>query len=265
MKTPSPAEQIKEGIAVITGAGSGLGRALSCALVAEGVNVVGFGRRIEALAETKYEAEQSGKASFTPMQVDVSEASEVRRAYNEIGEINGRPTILINNAGVYPHRDSLSEYPEDFMQTMAINLGGVVNCTATALQYMKESGIGRIINVGSFADIAPLPASAAYSVSKGAGQIYVRALVADIGDRLPNIVISTWMPGALATDMGIPEGLKPEVAAAWGAKLALWHDPSLNGSVFEMNQEVPPTRGLKSKVKDMLLLRRGPKPRMIPS
>ena len=251
--------EIRNGVAVVTGAGSGLGRALAIALTKRGVTVVGFGRRTEALAET---AKLAG-AAFHPMQVDVSDPDQVAAAFEKIAEQNGAPTILINNAGVYPHRDTLSETPQQFMQTVAINLGGAVNCSVNALKYMAETGVGRIINVSSFADIAPLPASAAYSVSKGAGRIYSKALVADLGDRFPNIVISTWMPGMLATDMGIPDGLPPETAAEWGAQLALWHDPSLNGATFEMNREILPPRGLKGKLKDLVLMRRA-RPRLIP-
>jgi len=71
------------------------------------------------------------------------------------------------------------------------------------------------------------------------------------------------MPGALATDMGITDGLPPEVAANWGVKLALMHDPSLNGVVFEMDTEVPPVRGLKQRLKDLLRLRKAPQKRRL--
>jgi len=139
---------------------------------------------------------------------------------------------------------------------VAINLGGMVNCTRAALEVMVETGRGRIVNVATFADMAPLPASSAYAVSKGAGRILTRALVADLGDRFPGIVITDWMPGMLATRMGVADGLAPEAAARWGAALALWDDPALNGAVFEMDREVLPPQGLKQRVRDLLLLRR---------
>jgi len=246
-------------LAVITGAGSGLGRALATELCARGLLVAGLGRREDALQET---ATLAGD-SFTPVVADVSDPTQVRAAFETIRTI-APVSILINNAGVYPHRDMLDETPESFMQTVAINLGGTVACTSEALKDMTEAGRGRILNVSSFADMHPLPCSAAYSVSKGAVSTFSRALVADLGDRLPKIVISTWMPGMLNTEMGLDDGLDPAVAAKWGAGLALWDEPSLNGSVFEMDREILPPRGLKGRLKDAVRLKRR-KPRLIPT
>ena len=107
------------------------------------------------------------------------------------------------------------------------------------------------------------PASAAYATSKGAARIFSRSCVADLGDRFPGIVITDWMPGMLATSMGIPDGLAPEVSAKWGAALALWDDPTLNGSTFEMDREMLPPRSFKRKIKDKLLLRKPPVARII--
>ena len=249
--------EIKQGIAVVTGAGSGLGRALAVELAAQDVQVIGFGRRLEALQGT---AELVAGGQFTPMVVDVSDANAVAAAFGEIG---GPVTILINNAAVYPRRDILDETPESFAQTMQINLGGLINCNHMALAGMVQTGVGRIVNVASFADIAPMAASSAYSVSKGAARILTKALVADLGDRFPDIVISDWLPGMLATRMGIADGLQPEVAAKWGVKLALWHDPTLNGVTFEMDRELLPPQSLKRRLLNKLLLRRSPAPRLL--
>ncbi|GAA6181775.1 SDR family NAD(P)-dependent oxidoreductase [Shimia sp. NS0008-38b] len=242
---------MSEQFAVITGAGSGLGRALATALCARGIAVAGLGRRADALQDT---ATLAGE-KFTPIVADVSDPQEVAAAFAHIRAI-APVSILINNAAVYPHRDILDETGESFMQTVATNLGGTVACSREALKDMTVAGRGRIINVSSFADLSPLPCSAAYSVSKGAVTIFSRALVADLGDRLPNIVVSTWMPGMLNTSMGLAEGLDPAVAAQWGAALALWDDPTLNGAVFEMNREILPSRGLKGRIKDVVRFKR---------
>ncbi|MGX9352182.1 SDR family oxidoreductase [Shimia sp. W99] len=245
------------GMTVVTGAGSGLGRALAVELCARGQHVAGLGRRADALQET---AALAGDL-FTAIPADVSDPASVKAAFAQARAL-GPVTILINNAGVYPHRDIFDETAQSFMETVQTNLGGMVTCTREALADMGAAGEGRIVNVSSFSDLSPPPCSAAYSVSKGACTVFSRALVADLGDRLPGIVVSTWMPGMLNTDMGIPEGLDPAVAAKWGAALALWSDRTLNGTVFEMDREILPPRGLKGKLKDMLLLRRR-KPRRI--
>ncbi|EPX82316.1 SDR family oxidoreductase [Salipiger mucosus] len=249
----------QDGIAVVTGAGGGLGRALALGLAREGFEVVGLGRRAEALQETAAEA---AEGRFHAWPLDVADPAAVDRAFEEIRAKHGPVALLINNAAVYPRRDILDESGTSFMQTVAVNLGGTVACTRAALEDMCETGRGRILNVATFADLNPLPASSAYSVSKGAARIWTRALIADLADRFPEIVIGDWMPGMLRTGMGVPDGLAPETAAAWGVELALRMDPALTGAVFEMDTEVLPPRGLKSKLKDTLLLRRR-KPRRL--
>ena len=243
-------------LAVITGAGGGLGRALAIELTRRGLRVAGFGRRLEALQET---GRMAGSA-FIPVQVDVADANAVAAAF---AALPAPVTHLINSAAVYPRRDILDETPASFAATVAINLGGVVACTDAALRQMVQTGVGRIVNVSTFADIAPLPASAAYAVSKGAARIFTRALVADLGDRLPRIVINDWMPGMLATGMGIADGLDPAVAARWGAELVLMDDPTLTGTVWEMDRELLPPRSFKGRIKDRLLLRPRQKPRRL--
>ncbi len=247
---------LKEGLGVVTGAGGGLGRALAVELCARGLRVAGLGRAMAGLQET---ARLAGPG-FSAHLCDVSDPKAVDEAFAALGPVS----LLINNAATYPRRDFLEETGASFAATVATNLGGTVSCTRAALTSMVETGRGRILNVATFADLAPLPASAAYSTSKGAARIFTRALVADLGDRFPGIVIGDWMPGMLATKMGIANGLAPEVAARWGATLALWHDPSLNGATFEMDREILPGRGLKGKLKDLLLLRKPQRPRMIP-
>ena len=242
----------EDGPAVVTGAGSGLGRALSVELAQQGFTVIGTGRRAEALAET---AAQAGPR-FHPLPLDVSDAKAVRSAFAKVKTEHGAVALLINNAAVYPRRDMLDETAESFLETVAINLGGVVACSRAALEQMCKTGRGRILNVATFADLNPLPASSAYSVSKGAARIFTRALIADTADRFPGIVIGDWMPGMLQTTMGIPDGLPPEASAKWGVELALRCDPALTGAVFEQDTEVLPPRGLKGKLKDLLLLRR---------
>jgi NAD(P)-dependent dehydrogenase (short-subunit alcohol dehydrogenase family) len=239
------------GTAIVTGAGAGLGRALAVELCARGLTVAGIGRTAAGLAET---ADLSG-TRFHAITADVADPAQVRDAFARIAAI-APPAILINNAAVYPRRDILDETPETFMATVATNLGGTVNCTLAALDHFTATGQGRILNVATFADLAPIPASSAYAVSKGAARILTRAMCADLADRFPRIVISDWMPGMLATRMGIAEGLDPATAARWGATLAMMTDPTLNGTTWEMHREIPPPQSLKRRMLDRLTGRR---------
>lgn len=245
---------LREGIAVVTGAGAGLGRALALALLRRGVRVAGLGRRAETLEETGRLAGEG----FLPVVADVADAGEVRAAFERLDREDRPVTVLVNNAAIHERFDFLEAGPEDFMRAVAVNLGGVVNCSHAALGRMSRTGLGRIVNVATFADLGPLPGSSAYSVSKGAARIFTRALLADIADRFPGIVVTDWVPGALATPMGLPDGLAPEVSAEWGAELALMHERSLNGAVFDRDAEMLPPRSRKQRLKDLLLLRPRP-------
>ncbi len=246
---------LTSGIAVVTGASEGLGRALCAAFVGEGVTTIGLSRstaRLHALRE------ELATDLFHPIATDVSDPDAVRTAFAQIAQHHGAVSILINNAALYPHRDTLDETAESFMHTVSVNLGGAFSCSRAALGPMVAQGYGRIINVGSFADIAPAPAAAAYSVSKGAQRILTRALVADLGDRFPDIIINDWMPGILNTNMGLAHGLDPKQAAARGVQLALRHDRALNGLLFEVDRSKPPAMGWKRKALNMILRQKPP-------
>ena len=256
----TPSDILKTGPAIVTGAGSGLGRALAQKLAAQGIAVALLGRREDALSATAAGAPDL----MHPYVCDVADAAAVKSTVDEIAKTLGTPRILINNAAIYPRRDLLEVPQGAFMETMDINLGGVVNTVQAVLPYMIDGdGLGRILNVATFADLSPLPMSAEYSTSKGAARIFTRALIADIGDRFPDIVVGDWMPGMLATQMGIADGLAPETAAGWGAALALMHDPALTGTTFEKDREILQGSGLKRKLKALLTLSRPQKPRMI--
>ena len=248
-------------IAIVSGASVGLGRALAVEFSRRGVTVVGFGRSLVDLEAT---AALADAAPIVPLQVDVGDADAVTLAFQDIRETLGDPSILVNNAAIHPRRDFLEETPHEFMACLAINLGGAVNCSHAALKSMTRAGRGRIVNVGSFADLAPMPGAGAYSVSKGAMRIFSRALVADLSDRFPDIVITTWMPGILATRMGLPDGLDPAVAARWGVELAMSNDRELNGAVFDRNVQMAEPRSLKRRVVEKLLRRSAPQRRLDP-
>lgn len=228
-------------IAVITEAGWGLGKELALALARRGIAVAGIGR------------EPFQTEGVLSVAADVRQPEEVARAFGEIRNRLGTPTILVNNAETYPDRDILDETPASFMDTVQLNLGGAFNCCHEVLPAMVANGTGRIINVVTFADVSPAPLAAGYSVSKGALRILTRAMVADLGDRFPGIVVTDWIPGTHRPRKGIPDGVDPVVAAEWGATLALLRQPEINGRVFLRDREHVPLRSLKGRVKDRVL------------
>lgn len=244
-------------IALVTGAGRGLGRELSLKLAAQGVQVAALGRKRADLVALAAEAN-----GITPIEADVADIQSLRTAFERIDETLGPVDTLINNAAVYPHRDFLEETPESFMATININLGGPAACAMLALDRMVARGHGRIVNVASFAGRNPAHLSSAYSVSKGAALILTQAMVTDLGDRFPDIVISDWIPGALNTSMGIPDGIPVEQAAGWGARLAMLRDRDLNGVTFLRDSEQMPPLSMKRRV-FYKLTGQTPKPRRL--
>lgn len=244
MMQDSPIRQeAPAGVAVVTGADGDLGRALSAALTLRGLKVAG----ISATPFTP------GHEHVVPIIADVRDPAAVAAAFAEIRDRLGAPSILINGAEVYPHRDILEETPASFMDTVQMNLGGAFNCCHAVLPEMVARGHGRIVNIVTFADVVPAPLAAGYSVSKGALRILTRALVSDLGDRFPGIVINDWVPGTHTPRKGIPDGVDPVLAAEWGVNLALLQDRAINGLVFLQDREHAPPRSLKGRVKDRVL------------
>ncbi len=233
----------KQPVALVTGSGPGLGRAMVHALARRGVLVA-------------YMSSDSTNGESEPglqITADVTNPQDVVRAVDEIHDRLGAPTILVNTAEVHPDRDILDETPTSFMATVALNLGGAFNCCHAVLPDMVEAGKGRIINVVTFADLAPAPMASGYSVSKGALRILTRSLVADLGDRFPGIVINDWIPGTHAPRRNIADGVEPSLAAEWGANLALMDAPEVSGMVFLRDCEYRPNVSLRHRLKDRLL------------
>jgi NAD(P)-dependent dehydrogenase (short-subunit alcohol dehydrogenase family) len=157
-------------IALVTGAGSGVGRAAALALLQEGYAVVLAGRRPEALAQTVAEAGPDATRALA-VPADVSDEASVRRLFEKVREAFGRLDLLFNNAGTGAPPLPLEELTvEQWRQVINVNLTGAFLCTQAAFLLMNEQTPrgGRIINNGSISAHAPRPNSAPYTASKHA-------------------------------------------------------------------------------------------------
>ncbi len=157
-------------IAIVTGAGSGIGKLSALALAEDGWTVVVAGRRPEPLAETVAEAEKTcGVAKAIP--TDVSDSVSVEALFGETVETFGRVDLLFNNAGVGSPRALLEELTDEQWNTVVnINLTGSFLCTREAFKVMKDQDPrgGRIINNGSVSAHVPRVNSVAYTATKHA-------------------------------------------------------------------------------------------------
>jgi NAD(P)-dependent dehydrogenase (short-subunit alcohol dehydrogenase family) len=152
------------GVAIVTGGGSGLGRAIAHKLGGAGYVLALAGRRREALEETG-----AGLADWFAVPTDVGDPASVEALFEEVVARAGRVDLLVNNAGTFGPGAPVGEYPVDGWQsTLAVNLTGAFLCARAAFRVMagqRPSG-GRIINNGSISAHVPRPNAVAYTASK---------------------------------------------------------------------------------------------------
>ena len=155
-------------IAVITGAGTGIGKAVALALMREGYVAVLAGRRKDKLEETAHEG---GNAKSLVVPTDVSDPASIRHLFATAKNTFGRLDLLFNNAGIGAPAVPLEDLPyETWQKVVDTNLTGIFLCTQEAIKIMKAQNPrgGRIINNGSISAHAPRPRSVAYTATKHA-------------------------------------------------------------------------------------------------
>ncbi len=156
--------------AVVTGAGSGIGRAVALALVEAGYSVALAGRRKDALEKTRADAGAAASRALV-VPTDVSDSGSVSALFKTVHEKFGRLDLLFNNAGIGAPGINLEDLTiEQWRNVVDINLTGVFLCTQEAFRLMKAQQPmgGRIINNGSISAHAPRPNSAPYTATKHA-------------------------------------------------------------------------------------------------
>jgi NAD(P)-dependent dehydrogenase (short-subunit alcohol dehydrogenase family) len=159
---------VQERVAIVTGAGSGIGAATSLALAAESWRVVLAGRRREALAAV---ADRDGAGRLHPVPTDVTDEGSVRALFDEAVAAYGRVDLVVNNAGRSAPPLEIDALPlAEWQAVVAVNLTGVFLCTREAFRVMRDQRPqgGRIINNGSISAQVPRPLSAAYTATKHA-------------------------------------------------------------------------------------------------
>jgi len=157
-------------IALVTGAGSGIGRASAIALLAAGWHVVLAGRRDDALQQTRTLAGDAGTRAL-PVPADVRDPASVKALFQKTRDTFGRLDLLFNNAGMGTPAMPLEDLSvEQWKNVVDINLTGAFLCTQEAFRIMKDQTPrgGRIINNGSISAHAPRPFSAPYTATKHA-------------------------------------------------------------------------------------------------
>jgi len=156
-------------IALVTGAGSGIGKSAALALLKDGYHVALVGRRKELLEKTATESGAKDRTLVLP--ADVTKPDQVAKVFSETKTRWGRLDVLFNNAGMGAPAVPMEELPlEKFKEVVDLNLTAMFNCIQEAIRIMKaqEPRGGRIINNGSISAHAPRPMSVAYTATKHA-------------------------------------------------------------------------------------------------
>lgn len=188
-------------IAVVTGAGSGIGRAVALALQGAGYSVVLAGRRMEALKETAARGD-AAQPEMAPVATDVSRPEEVAALFEVVGEKYGRLDLLFNNAGANAPGIAFEDLTyEQWSTVVGANLTGTFLCAQQAFRMMKAQDPrgGRIINNGSISAYVPRPDSAPYTSTKHGVLGLTRCLSLD--GRAYDIAVSQIDIGNAATEM----------------------------------------------------------------
>ncbi len=185
-------------VALVTGAGRGIGAELARALADEGFALGLMGRHRSRLEQV---AADLGVPSLV-ITADVTQPADVTRAVEAVMSALGPIDVLVNNAGLREQQSSLPWVADanDWWRVMKVNLRGVVLMTSAVLPAMIERGSGRVVDVGSGAGLRAEPRYSAYSVSKSAALHWMQNVVSALGDDSQVRVVSA-SPGLVQTDM----------------------------------------------------------------
>lgn len=184
-------------VAIVTGAGGGLGEGICLGLANAGAAVACVGRTQASIDAIRDRLRAAGHEAISA-RCDVSDPEEVDRMVTTVARELGGIDILVNNAAIYPRRPWTEITKEEWDQVLATNLTGYFLCAKAAFPYVKRGGRGRIINIASITVSGGWPMLLAYVSSKGGIVAFTRALAREVGPE--GVTVNTIAPGAFPTD-----------------------------------------------------------------
>ena len=203
-------------VAVVTGGGSGMGRAIGLAFSRQGAKVVIADINLEAARETVAQQESAGGEAIA-VKVDVTRKTETLDMAEAALRRFGRIDVLVNNAGSRCLKSFLDHTEEDWHRMIDINLTGHFFCAQAVVPSMLKSGKGKIINLASIAAHTGRPDRVAYCAAKAGVMGLTRALAMDL--RGKNICVTAISPGSIATPMNQAAATSTEVE--WGKETVI--------------------------------------------
>ena len=185
-------------VAIVSGSGSGIGRAIAIRLASEGASVVvNYRSHPEGANETRTKAEAAGGKAII-VQADVAKLSDTQNLVDQAWKQFARCDILVNNAGIEKRADFWDVTEQDYDAVLNVNLKGAFFLTQAFVRRLRDAKLtGRIINISSVHEDLPFPHFSTYCASKGALRMLTRNLAVELGPL--GITINNIAPGAIAT------------------------------------------------------------------
>lgn len=194
-------------VAVVTGAGRGLGRTMAVALAAAGADVVVSSRTHAEIASIRDEIRGLGRRSEA-IAADTTRESDGNQLMDQAVSALGSIDILVNNAGINIRKPVLELTPEEYRQVLATNLEGYFLCARAAGRHLVEQGHGKVINVSSIMGSVALPGQAAYASSKGGVEQLTKVLALEWA--LHGVQVNALAPTYFETELTRPLFEDPE-------------------------------------------------------
>jgi 3-oxoacyl-[acyl-carrier protein] reductase len=205
---------IDEGrVAIITGGGRGIGRAIVVRLAKEGANVAISYRSNDAAAEETAQKVREAGVKCELFKGDVASPEDVQALFKGVSDAFGRVDILVNNAGITRDNLMMRMKEDEFDEVLRTNLKGTYLCTRAALRPMVRARWGRIVNVGSVVGLVGNAGQANYAASKAGIIGFTKSVAREVAQR--GITVNAVAPGYVETELtgGLPDQVKDQIRA----------------------------------------------------
>lgn len=214
-----------ERVAIVTGSGQGIGKAIAVAFARNGTKVVIVADVSDSINAVSMEVQHYG-SNAVPIKCDVTNSESVRSMTKSVQENFGRIDILVNNAGIYPFKSFAEMTEKDWDDVFNVNMKGIFHCTSAVLPIMRAQRYGRIINISSIAGAVIGYANLVhYSATKAGIVGFTRSLALEVAKE--GILVNAIAPGAIETPTtktsteAMPKELADQMIAAipvgrWG-------------------------------------------------